>query len=268
MFTIKGFQMSFGNKSWQNLFSYGHQQEYNKWKVNDFKNRFGSARKSMCGKMLLLFLIQGFLIVIMMHEALNSDKTWAMIIQPPASIQLVLTRFLCAIFLHISQVGELRQGLDIMKYAQNHTWKFHNWAGAWFVGFFQMAIVISVEIVNLTILLTNHTIMETIMNFLALAVIVEFDDIFFLGVKLQDRLAPLIIKGEILSIQILGPAVAKQSNEEENEGEEDASTLTLEELTKIETTTSQKARNLVPGNLIRREEFDEEQKKDPTKTEE
>ena len=73
-----------------------------------------------------------------------------------------------------------------------------------------MSIVIFVEIVNLTVLLTNHTIMDTIMNFLALAVVVEFDDIFFLGVKHQDKLAKLQTKGEIPNLQNVSRAVASK----------------------------------------------------------
>lgn len=47
------------------------------------------------------------------------------------------------------------------------------------VGFCQMTIIYLVELVNIAILLTNNTIIEVIMNFLALVIISEFDDYMF-----------------------------------------------------------------------------------------
>ena len=42
-----------------------------------------------------------------------------------------------------------------------------------------MTILASVEFVNMIILLTNDNIVDTLMNFLALTVITEFDDYYF-----------------------------------------------------------------------------------------
>ena len=70
----------------------------------------------------------------------------------------------------------------MMKYALNHPWKFRDWRAAFSVGLSQTIVVMSVEFVNLLILQTNGTIMDIIMNFLALVVIAEFDDYFFIPV--------------------------------------------------------------------------------------
>jgi len=42
-----------------------------------------------------------------------------------------------------------------------------------------MFVVISVEVVNMAILITNNTIIDILMNFLALVIITDFDDYFF-----------------------------------------------------------------------------------------
>ena len=97
----------------------------------------------------------------------------------PPNVWNVICRFFCAIFLHINQSDELAQGLNIMKYATNHPWKFKKWHHAFFVGFWQMFVLSSVELVNMMILLTNQSIIDTLMNFLALTVITEFDDYYF-----------------------------------------------------------------------------------------
>ena len=116
--------------------------------------------------------------------------------KPPSGIKLVLTRFICATFLHMSLCDEIRQGFNMMKYAQNHPWKFHSWSSAWFVGFAQTLVLISVEAVNLAVLLTNQTIMDTLMNFLALVIISDFDDYFFAIVK-HNKLSQMIVNGEV-----------------------------------------------------------------------
>lgn len=58
-----------------------------------------------------------------------------------------------------------------MKYAVNHQWKFVDFRVAFLCGFLQAFNVIVVELVNFAALLTNGTIMDVIMNFLALEVI-------------------------------------------------------------------------------------------------
>ena len=84
-----------------------------------------------------------------------------------------------------------------------------------------MIVLVSVELVNLAILLTNETVMDTIMNFLALVIISDFDDYFFFTVK-NEPLSKLITDGEFTFY----PDEAR----------------TLDDITLIETTTSQDAR--------------------------
>ena len=166
---------------------------------------------------MLLFLIR---------ETLSDQSAYAVI---PADIGLVMCRFLCAIFLHITRAGELNQGLNFMKYALNHPWKFNNWFNAFFIGFLQMIVLISVEAVNLGILLSNQTIIDTIMNFLALVIISDFDDYFFFTVS-NEKPSLAITHGEV---------------------EVDDIKVGLDQLTLIEVTTSDLARFKIEGNLLK-----------------
>lgn len=68
--------------------------------------------------------------------------------------------------------------MRMMKYATNHPWKFRSIYPAWLVGFTQFFMVISVEAINLIVLISNETVMDIIMNFLALVIIADFDDYF------------------------------------------------------------------------------------------
>ena len=99
--------------------------------------------------------------------------------QKPDNATTVIARFLCAVFLHITMTDEIRQGFQMMKYANNHWWKFHSWSTAYMVGFSQMIVVVLVEVVNLAILNINQSILDIIMNFMAIVVLAEFDNHFF-----------------------------------------------------------------------------------------
>ena len=65
-----------------------------------------------------------------------------------------------------------------MKYANNHTWKFRSWRYAYLIGFCQLIMVFSVEFINLILLCENDTVMDIIMDFLALVIISDFDEYY------------------------------------------------------------------------------------------
>ena len=89
----------------------------------------------------------------------------------------------------------MRQGLVVMKFSLNHPWKFKSVSKAWLTGFAQTLMVVAVEGVNLVILCTNETVMDVVMNFLALVVIADFDD--FIAVTLaSDQLYKRFLAGE------------------------------------------------------------------------
>ena len=122
----------------------------------------------------------------------------------------------------------------MMKFAMNHPYKFDNYFSAFVVGFFQVMAIASIELVNFAILLTNDNALETIMNFLALVILAEFSEKFFEAAK-DDHVSTLLSDGSICFF--------KQGKEEE--GVE----RTLDEITKIEVTTSQFARFRLQSNL-------------------
>ena len=148
-----------------------------------------------------------------------SEEKVKALAEPPTDMRIVICRFLCAVFMHITLGDELRQGFSMMKYALNHPWKFVNWSRAFRVGFFQLSAVLTLEIVNLTFMLTNATIVDIIMNFIALLIIADFDDYFFMTVA-KTSIGVLIKEGQV----------------EAGDG-----VMSLKELTKIETTTSNRA---------------------------
>ena len=97
-----------------------------------------------------------------------------------------------------------------------------------------MVVLVSVEIVNLIVVLTNTTVMETIMNFLALVIISDFDDYYFQTVK-NEPLCKLVSDGTF--------------NFGFYEGEDND--RKLEEIIKIEATNSWNARFKIQGNGLK-----------------
>lgn len=150
----------------------------------------------MTSKFRFLIVCEVMLLGFLAYEQLTTPEMVEAFKEPPANEGIVFARFLCAIFLHISLTDETKQGFNMMKYAMNHPWKFTNWGKSFRIGLYQMVIVVSVEITNMIILTTNNTIMDILMNFLALVIIADFDDYFFFTVK-QENLAKLIVDGEV-----------------------------------------------------------------------
>ena len=74
-----------------------------------------------------------------------------------------------------------------MKYANNHTWKFKKWKSAYLIGFGQVLMVLSVEIINLILLCENETVMDIIMDFLALVIISDFDEYYVTALKNDSK---------------------------------------------------------------------------------
>ena len=73
----------------------------------------------------------------------------------PSSMQVVIARLICGVFLHVILTSEVKQGLAIMKFSNNHWWLFDSWSAAFIIGFTQMLIVILLEVVNIIVLATN-----------------------------------------------------------------------------------------------------------------
>ena len=101
----------------------------------------------------------------------------------PIKPDVMFCRFICGTILHLSLIDEVMTGLSNMKFALNHRYVFKSWCSAWTVGFLQAIIVVSVEIVNIEIILTSTDPLNIVYNFIALAIIAEFDDFVFSALR-------------------------------------------------------------------------------------
>ena len=74
----------------------------------------------------------------------------------------------------------------MQKHVVNHSWKFSNPKLAFLIGFIQMAMVYTVETINIVVLLSNYSVLDVLLNFLALCVIADFDEMFVMTLS-RDR---------------------------------------------------------------------------------
>lgn len=192
-----------------------------------WRQRFNLARNSMLNKFIFLIFSQlaltGFLIRRTLHPDEYSETTFA---TPPPEISTVISRFVCGIFLHISQEDEIKAAFKMMKYSINHPWKFEYWFVAFLGGFCQVSILILVEVVCLVLLLVQDDVLDVLMNFISLTIITELDDYLFQTIY-ENPISDLIKDGEA---NICGVDCR------------------LDQIIKIETTTSSEARIRMEGN--------------------
>ena len=132
-------------------------------------------------------------------------------------------RLLVSIVTHILLVGDIDEGLRLMKYALNHPWKFTSWEKAFFAGFVQFCVIVAVECATFYILIfASDTIFDILANYAIVLVIADFGK-NFASIESAERVKKLL-------------------------GEE-----RYEKILKWETTTSISAADQIPENELRNE---------------
>ena len=182
-----------------------------------------------------MVLAQLILLAFLTNETYTDEETIEQFATPTTNVHIVLARFVAAVFLHYILTEETKQGFAIMKFANNHWWKFDNWFAAYFVGLTQVLNVFLVETVNMVIIISNVTILDVIMNFLALVILTEFDNFFFKAV------ARTTVFGKALDSGVL--------TKEENDSD-DLELVTLAELLKVQVTTAKQADFKTKGHRL------------------
>ena len=116
-----------------------------------WKERFNTTRNSMINKFVFLIFAQTSLVIFLYIWTLDDNRQ--NFATPPPAISVVVSRFICGFFLHISQEDEVKVAFEMMKYTTNHPWKFEHWLVAFFANFMQIAILLLVEFISILILI-------------------------------------------------------------------------------------------------------------------
>jgi hypothetical protein len=71
----------------------------------------------------------------MTFNELITNCEYSQVIIGYVKVPITFARFICATILHLSLVDEVSAGLEMMKYAINHPYKFDHFSIAWLSGF-------------------------------------------------------------------------------------------------------------------------------------
>lgn len=126
----------------------------------------------------------------------------------------MFARFICGTILHLSLLDEVTSGLENMKFALNHPYYFQSPFLAWLVGFLQCTITIMVEVVNMEIILISTDPVNIVYNFIALAIIAEFDDFVYSSLK-NESMKKLIEKEVTEKVLIIRHTTSKKCTDTE-----------------------------------------------------
>lgn len=89
---------------------------------------------------------------------------------------IIFARFICATILHLSLLEEVNGALQRMKYAINHPYQFDRPKLAFFISYLHFFVTTATEICNINIIITSEYPVDIVLNFIAIAIIAEFDN--------------------------------------------------------------------------------------------
>ena len=122
------------------------------------------------------------MLILILREILGKENLYEFVEYEPSSTEM-LARVICSNMLHMSLVNEYVKGLRCMKYILNHAYRFTNWQIAYLMSFFQSLVVITTETTCMLVVLTSYDPLSTVFNFVALAVITDFDNFSFESIQ-------------------------------------------------------------------------------------
>jgi hypothetical protein len=123
------------------------------------------------------FVCQLLMVCLIMYQI--AVYQWKEFTVYETSVLMILARFVCAIILHLALIDELSAGLEKMKFACNHKRDFVDWKMAYVSGLMQSLILMTVEFVCMSIIITSNEPLDIVYNFVSLAIIAEFDNYIY-----------------------------------------------------------------------------------------
>ena len=120
----------------------------------------------------------------------------------------------------MSLIDEVSSGLAFMKFSVNHPYKFQNILVPWSVGFMQFASALGVETSNIGVLCCAEDPINLVFNFIALAIVAEFDNYVFESLK-NESMKVLVEKKFYKRVIIIRHTTSKKCRREELSTEKD-----------------------------------------------
>lgn len=128
-----------------------------------------------------VFAIQSLMIIFVLSVIVSPSFT----VLFPTNVYTLGARFVCTILMHLQVEGDIRQGLNMMKYSVNHWNSFRNPKTAFIIGYMQMSGGIATELCCMIYLASIDNTIDTVIKFIALGNIAKVDD-FYAGALAGD----------------------------------------------------------------------------------
>lgn len=132
---------------------------------------------------LIIWLFQIVCCVMITCYVFRNETTYQAFISFPNNEWDVLMKFISSIVLHLYLQPRLRQGLDVMKFVANHSYRFESPWLAFITGFMQSSSIFFNEIVCFLVLAYSTVTLDILRNFFALVIIAEFEDYLYLSLR-------------------------------------------------------------------------------------
>ncbi|CDW75959.1 UNKNOWN [Stylonychia lemnae] len=135
-------------------------------------NTEGEANKNFSNSA-FIFLIQALLVFLVLDQFKKKEAQ-----EIKVTFALLLTRILCAALLHMQLEGELRQSLQMLNYARLMVFHTKYRIPMIFISLMQFFGAFGTELINIFLICQQGSVQDVIMNFIALGVIAEIDNIY------------------------------------------------------------------------------------------
>ncbi|CDW81844.1 UNKNOWN [Stylonychia lemnae] len=147
----------------------------------------------------IIFLIQMALIILMFIQLKSSDKNVELL------FSVFLTRILCSFLLHMRLESEIYQAIQLFNYARLMVYYKDNRLSMLMVSGMQFVGAFFTEIINIYLIASQNTVADVLINYIALGVIAEIDNIYAKSLQ-HNTMRAMIADGVTLEYNEENPA--------------------------------------------------------------
>ena len=125
---------------------------------------------------LIVQMIQVIMILCVWKYAYTNEK---FAVKPARSLDMMVARFVASMMMHINVEKDVRMGIQMMKYAVNHSENFNNVVPAFVMGLNSTILSLIVEINVMIILSSLPNILGVVMKYVSLAAIANIPRFYY-----------------------------------------------------------------------------------------
>jgi hypothetical protein len=125
---------------------------------------------------LIVQCVQVIMILCVWKYAYVNDE---FVVRPAESLDMMVARFVASMMMHINVEKDVRGGINMMKYAVNHSENFNNVVPAFWIGLNSTIISLIVEVNVMIILSSMPNILGVVMKYVSLAAIANIPRFYY-----------------------------------------------------------------------------------------